>query len=480
MAPFFPLRRNSEIEWPPDALEELKVLLRGAMNRRASHARLERKKLFEPGFDRRLKNAKELALQKLEAKGLFSELALQKLEAKGLFSAQTKQFASDLMRERSTRSILQDAAEETIYGPPPQPASQTTAESGPARVGQVDLRHLISQHANRGVLSVIRGQQQAGNVFDVEGLVQETSALMVAELQSLGLYDPVTKRLAPGTATATETLNTLAFESARKAILEVRSQVGAEKLGWLQSSSIVHAGAGGSSESETQNLTEEIVEAGPSPLAEAAVRQQRRRMGLPEEDTSQVATSVGLYLDPYLAKLEKEGPLGSLKSVIFRLHLGQRVFEQGQPPGCLPRTGPSNLANAYQTSKAYQDFSGEYYRYYKATGSIGLKKRAPMYHGPLVPGRAVTTPRDKEARFISMEFTDEGPLALVEARDGQYYISGRDLSFAPCPTCAVISRFISVPGLTPSAVQQTVEDILNEVRERGLTSMEKDESLEDF
>jgi hypothetical protein len=116
-------------------------------------------------------------------------------------------------------------------------------------------------------------------------------------------------------------------------------------------------------------------------------------------------------MEQALYALEASGQEGKVKSTLIRLHMGQDVLP-GQPNRLLGRLD-SFGERTFQTSRAWQDFSGDVYRKDKK-GRLILKRQEPRYH----------------------PYTAD----------------------APCPTCKAISRFVAVRGMGAKEVAAAIDD----------------------
>jgi hypothetical protein len=123
-----------------------------------------------------------------------------------------------------------------------------------------------------------------------------------------------------------------------------------------------------------------------------------------------------------LRALEGEGPAGRTKAAIIQLHLGEPVVP-GQPDRLLGRADAKGTRWA-QTSRAYQDLSGEKWR---------LNKKSQLVDRP--PGAKKTGP----SPWSKKKYHPVGP-------EGS------------CPTCTAISRFFRIRGVGSAEVSTIIDD----------------------
>jgi hypothetical protein len=126
-------------------------------------------------------------------------------------------------------------------------------------------------------------------------------------------------------------------------------------------------------------------------------------------------------LEQAFKTLEDEGPAGKVKVAVIKMHLGEAVVP-GQPDRLLGRTDTKGKRWA-QTSRAYQDFSGEVWK---------LNKKGQLVDRP--PGAKKTGP----SPWRKKEYHPVGP-------EGS------------CPTCVAISRFFRVRGVGPAEIGHIVD-----------------------
>ena len=112
-----------------------------------------------------------------------------------------------------------------------------------------------------------------------------------------------------------------------------------------------------------------------------------------------------------ISALEESGQVGKVKATLLRLHLGQDVLP-GQPDRLRGRLD-SFGERAYQTSRAWQDFTGDVYRKNRK-GAVVLVRQVQSFH----------------------PHTEDNP----------------------CPTCKAISKFVRVRGMGGKEVAAVIDD----------------------